>query len=645
MRDHLPNRNPAACTHHGEAGQEQRSHVDVSAPDEAEIASPSQPAMRLCKAAAVAGQEVRRLLDGGAPSGIPLCDYGEWSETVEALQRAQTEGGTSAARIAFGALTRLHPGLVQLAAADSPPGPLSGLEDDVRRILGHPARNLPLPPFSSIHSLADVTDIIHGIMDLPKIRERNRKRAASCVICRVLMAQDRLLLHAPERESPAIPHIMDAGGGVWPLDARAPVVRSVVAEAGINVSERAYDWLIGDLDATSRTSARRVVLARFWRRSGTTLYISSGPRQLVRVAETGVDLLPNGADGQFFVGDAVLPGWVPTEPVSPFRLAAFSPAMTTHPDARSYTVDIQKLLLEAFLVALLADIRPLPLLAAIGDRDGGKTSLIKAVALLLAGLAPTTVSGDPRDLWALAARLPVLALDNADGVPPSWLPDLLAALVTGVSYSRRKLYTNAELDVCEPTATPLISTRTASFARPDVAQRTLPILTRAFRDAERLADTDLMDEVRRHRAGILTYLAQRAAQVLARIHGAPEHLPGRFVDFARVVWAFAPEQAVSALTALQQAQAMTVGEADSLLAAIIEHAGSLLEHNEQWRGRATDLISALRRADATLPHLGGGKNVARRLREGAGTLALFGLHVQDDSRTGQTIFTIKRTQT
>jgi hypothetical protein len=58
-------------------------------------------------------------------------------------------------------------------------------------------------------------------------------------------------------------------------------------------------------------------------------------------------------------------------------------------------------------------------------------------------------------------------------------------------------------------------------------------------------------------------------------------------DFlAALVWAFDPDRAEAALMALQQAQALVVGEEDRLLAAIIEYADELLGEMNYWHGRA-----------------------------------------------------------
>jgi hypothetical protein len=115
------------------------------------------------------------------------------------------------------------------------------------------------------------------------------------------------------------------------------------------------------------------------------------------------------------------------------------------------------------------------------------------------------------------------------------------------------------------------------------------------------------------------------------------------VDFGRVVWAFDSQRAHGALEALQQAQALTVGNSDDLLTAIVEHADGLLGESGQWRGKAAELASKLTNLGADLPYFGGGKTIAGKLREGKGTLALFGLDLDWQSTGGGHVyFLLKR---
>ena len=610
------------------AGSAYESHDSTSTPSAQVLTNPNE----LTRA------EIRKMLSGREPNGLDASQCGPWAGAVTDLLDAWQWGGYEAVKTTWGILSHKTPELARLVAGD---GPLAGATAKVRRLARVPDQ-VDFPSIDDAQNLADLAEFTAAMMTAGKVKDRDRKRAVAFAVRSLLAANKRIV----KDQGRDMCYLVDDAGALWPLQEDLDPVQATLAKAGLNMSEPAFKWLIGDLRAWGYDHAPKVTLERFWARRAGALYLSCGPTHMVMGNAAGLTVLPNGAHGVHFASETVLPEWqpAPSGGISPLRLAAFQPAVKAPEDVPAYTPEVQRLLLEAWLVALVAGIRPLPILAAIGDRDGGKTRLITAVCQTIFGGRPTTASEDPRDLWTLAVQMPVLGLDNVDTAPP-WLADLLAALVTGVSYQRRRMYTNTGLDSTEPVAVPAVSTRTAAFARPDVAQRTLPILTYAFQDAKRQADNDLEREVTERRSEVLTWLALRAVAMLDRIENAGRipTLPGRFVDFGRVVWAFDQERAYSALEALQQAQALTVGNSDDLLTAIVEHADGLLGEAGQWRGKAAELAKRLTELGAELPYMGGGKAIAGKLREGQGTLALFGLALDwQATGGGHVYFTLKR---
>jgi hypothetical protein len=356
----------------------------------------------------------------------------------------------------------------------------------------------------------------------------------------------------------------------------------------------------------------------------------------------------NGANDIIFAADAVLPEWDwRTQPCHPLRLAAFRPALAAPPEAPAYTAQVQSDLLAVFLAALLANVRPLPLAAALGNKGGGKSTLARAIVRVCygpaGGVAP--LGDDPRDFWTLAQERLVFALDNIDAHPAAWLPDALAVVATGGRRQGRLMYTQDAVADREIRAAVVVTSRTAPFARPDVAERILPLTTQEFTDAGRAADSDLDREIDASRAGVLVYLARAAADLLAWLPQAPDGLPARFQDFARLTWAWhaatgRPEQVVPALIAWRQAQALAVGDADPLLRVITEYtpvAGFV-------RKTATDIVRALADAGADLPHIGGRKAIAGRLRELKASLGLAGWRLEEhpDKTGGRLFFSITR---
>ena len=90
------------------------------------------------------------------------------------------------------------------------------------------------------------------------------------------------------------------------------------------------------------------------------------------------------------------------------------------------------------------------------------------------------------------------------------------------------------------------------------------------------------------------------------------------------------------LTAWRAAQALAIGDADPLLAAIVEYAPP----EGFTRITGSELVRRLTHSGADLPYLGGGRRIAAHLRELRGALSLAGWQL-DEQRCGeQTQFSI-----
>ena len=409
--------------------------------------------------------------------------------------------------------------------------------------------------------------------------------------------------------------LVDDDDAVIPLVDRSQRVEDALARVGINGSEATFNWTVKRLrTAAVNEGARPVKLEQYVARRDGRLYISCGPTKIV-VAEAGLPLrtVRNGADGVLFQGDAVLTVWNPeAAPVDPLTLAVLQPNLETPPEAPEYTPDAQRLLFRAMLISMIAGQRPLPAIMALGSSDGGKTSLTRGIVrLILGGDADVCdAQGDARDFNALISSLPLVAIDNLDGDPPPWLHDALATAVTGARVGRRVLYTDGDVSAKKITATLLITSRTANFAkRNDIMERLFPLFVTSPK--RRRADSELYGELAHARDGALAWLARRAADALARSASAPDKLPGRFVDWARTVWALDPQLGPVALEAMARAQQLAIVDPDELGAAIVAY----LRKHAVLEGTPTEIVELLDPSKDLLPHFGGGKAIARRLRE------------------------------
>lgn len=429
-------------------------------------------------------------------------------------------------------------------------------------------------------------------------------------------------------------------------------LRRFLRDAGLNSTEFTYAYVIEEM--TMAAVRNPIRLHQNMVQLGNALYIPCGASWYVRATTTaGLEKMPNGTDGVYFVARSAIPEWEPLplpQTKHPLDLRALHVAIDAPPDVSTYTADMQRLLLSSWLVAFMAGIRPLPILATLGSKGGGKSMLLRSIMKLLLGADQdmTTLTADKRDFDTMTTNDLLVGLDNVDQLQQGteWLYDSLATVATGGMNKRRQYHTLADQVNLQIVAAVMLSSRTASFARPDVAERTLPIFVRPFEDAERVPDSLLLAELPRERDAVVSWLAYHAADVLERVGSAPAGLPARFQDFARVVWghcvAIGEEpQAVALLTAWRKAQSMSVGDADPLMNAIAEYLANDPTGLGLFDLSAKALLDKLKAEGYEVPFLGGGKRIAARLRELKSTFAGLGIQLTERVSQSRPFFTIR----
>jgi hypothetical protein len=521
--------------------------------------------------------------------------------------------------------------------------------DEIERLkkLAKPIASIQ-PISQSAQSLGEIAPWVHG--ELNERNNRETKLKVANVICAWFTGHDKLIVdEAQDLPKGGRPYLVNDYNALWPLEKQAVQTRITMYEAGLNGTEDVYSFVLEALTMETYRGGRRTRLAHWQTHKDDALYVSCGPCRLVRARGNELEKLANGADGVWFAGDACYPEWELAEPIGPMdaELSAFHPNLIAPQEVPEYTPDIQRELLAVWMAALLSGMRPLPIMALIGQKGGGKSMLAKAILRMLMGPSgsPTALSDDKRDFWTSATTSPFLGLDNVDSDAPKWFPDALAAAATGVTIETRQLYTDSQRLARPVTAALAITTRTATFARPDVAERSLPLTTDEFDDANRQGDTDLLDAVDLYRDRLLSWCAQMASALITDHHYAPAGLPLRFVDFARLAWAYLRQEgregeAATILRALRRAQALTVGEADPLVEAVAMFFPAMAVHGE-WRGTPSELPKALTEAGASLPYLGGGKAIANKLREARATLALLGIAMMEETQGNNRYFILR----
>lgn len=449
-------------------------------------------------------------------------------------------------------------------------------------------------------------------------------------------------------------YLQDEHHQIWPItgEKEAAGLRRYLRSVGLNSTEYMFHFLLEEISMAAMQYPTQLHQNMFWQNGA--LYIPCGGSFLVKATIAGLEKLPNGTDNVYFIANSALPEWQPValdDAEHPLSLKAMQIAINAPADATGYTADVQQILLSAWLVAFMAGIRPLPLLATLGNKGGGKSMLLRSILKLIMGANNdlTPLTADKRDYDTMVVNELLVGLDNVDQLPAGseWFFDSLATTATGGINKRRQFHTLATMVKMQIVAAVMVSSRTASFARPDVAERTLPIFVRPFNDDEREPDSALLGALSQHRDAVLSWMAYHAVNVLERRAKAPRGLPARFQDFAHVVWAYCAAcgqeaQIIDILQAWRNAQSMAVGDADPLMRAIVEY----INEDDSGFGlvdlNAKEMIDKLKLSGADLPYLGGGKVVAQRLRELKNVLAALGVKLEERIVKQRARFTIQQ---
>lgn len=482
---------------------------------------------------------------------------------------------------------------------------------------------------------------------------RDQVDAIASTLSAWLLANERLLVDVGQDASQGgRPYAVGEDNSIFPIEADCVPLEIMMYATGLNPKERAYAAVLKALQLTAHTQGRKITLAR-WQYSppspfGTPaiVYVSSGPTRMVKATVGGLELVPNGTDNVWFAAESCYPAWEPAPKVCPLAVSAFKCVLQAPSEVPSYDEEVQRALLLSWIGCYISGLRPTPALVAIGDKGGGKSTVVRAIVQMFmgAGANLTSITDDRKDFDTLVTTMPLLALDNVDGMVEKWVPDKIASVVTGMDVEMRALYTNAQRITRPVTALLAITTRTGAFMRADIAERCLPLSTGVFTDEARLSDDEMRREVQENRNGLLSWAALTACEMLTHRHEAPAGLPLRFTDFANMTWAYCRslrrhEWGATLVLALRHAQTLAMGENDPITEAMMGYF-DVMEPTGYWKGSATELIRDLVAAGAEIPFFGGGKAVARHIREAQAPLSQAGFSMWISKDGSNTVFTI-----
>jgi hypothetical protein len=326
-----------------------------------------------------------------------------------------------------------------------------------------------------------------------------------------------------------------------------PLLALIADRFGINPAEqREYLHIVKGLTIEAHLRGEKVSVRRlsFYDRETGRLYISRFDGSMYRLNGRSALLVPNGTDGVFFWDD---PDWRPYEIVrrrsqrkehlNLLNRLIFDSANVRPSDGCSR--EDQVWLFSAWLRShFFSSLLPTKsLLLVCGEKGSGKTLCLRKWLKFLFGPAGEVISlerGKEDGFIAAVSSQPVVVCDNVDE-HVSWLADKLAQLSTGISITRRALFTTNDTARYRPQCFIALTSRTPKFmdGRDDVLDRTVILQT------ERLigfkSEDALLEEIARNRNLLWTELLRGFNRLLSVTSPAgfrADSVKSRMADFA-----------------------------------------------------------------------------------------------------------------
>ena len=193
-------------------------------------------------------------------------------------------------------------------------------------------------------------------------------------------------------------------------------------------------------------------------------------------------------------------------------------------------------LVAAWLVAVLDDDMPHPILGLFGEQGTGKTTAEKVIVSALdPGPVPTRTPPRDGEAWITAAAGSwVVGVDNVSAIA-DWLSDAFCRAVTGDGDVRRKLYSDADHIVIAFRRCIVITGIDVGSLRGDLAERLLPVDLDRISDTDRREEREMWPDWERDHPLILGALLDLATAVKTALPSVVTKTRPRMADYARVL--------------------------------------------------------------------------------------------------------------
>jgi hypothetical protein len=324
---------------------------------------------------------------------------------------------------------------------------------------------------------------------------------------------------------------------VIPFDPDNDECRLLVDRYGVSGRDTLVKPLLEHLDVRARKYGTKATVhaSSHFDRERFACYVFNNAETVYRITPRGVDAVVNGTDDVLFVRDTKREPWTLTAGTREVDLAETLLGRVRLGDSALKPRAAWFLVLVWLFAIFFRSLFPTKvILALVGEKGSGKTSLLRRIGQLLFGshFAVTDISNDPKDLDAAMTTQPFVVIDNADR-SIAWLDDKLAIAATGGSIKRRVLYTTNKLAEYPIIAWVGITSRTPHFRREDVADRLLLVHVERFESFVSANHLDI--DIKRHRDELMTevvFTLQKIVAELQRQRDLQVETTFRMADFA-----------------------------------------------------------------------------------------------------------------
>ena len=344
-------------------------------------------------------------------------------------------------------------------------------------------------------------------------------------------------------------------------------LKNYLTKNGINAAEGLYRYVLQELIAYCFDNAKNVDIHRFayFDKENFILYLYRTPTSMLKIDENDITEVDNGYNEVLFteMPDYSLFKIVTIDNKKDYFKEYYLDEIITLDKANS-NMDYKKLIEIWFYSLFFESIMPTkPLLAFIGEKGSGKTSVIRRMGKILYGekfnVSPFTP--DYKDINAMITNNHLLAIDNLDS-PTTNINDTLARVATGQVIKMRDLYTtNKQVDF-EVHCYIALTSMKPHFTRDDVADRLICIFLHRFEDFE--SENKQMDSTDKNRDEIMSYVLLRLQRIIKKLKENKNKFfktKSRMGDFAEFALKIAENQKEQE-TLLQQFEALSRQQSD-----------------------------------------------------------------------------------